>query len=111
ASPDMVYLTDPESLRFLYVNEAACRISGYSREEHLAMSPTRLLMTTPEDLRRSYQAVIEAGEEGIVVELPARGKDGRRTVTEIRRRAILLDGRPVIVSISRDVSQRIRHAR
>src|SRR5690606_26826731 len=39
ASPDMVYLTDPESLRFLYVSEAACRISGYSREEHLAMSP------------------------------------------------------------------------
>src|SRR5258706_14430111 len=32
ASPDMVYLTDPATIRFLYVNEAACRSAGYTHE-------------------------------------------------------------------------------
>ena len=36
--PHPVWLYDPETLRFLLVNEAAVRRYGYSREEFLGMS-------------------------------------------------------------------------
>jgi diguanylate cyclase (GGDEF)-like protein/PAS domain S-box-containing protein len=107
ASPDPVYLTDPEALQFHYVNDAGWRNSGYTREELLQMGPQALLLASPEELRRSYDAVIAAGDAGIVTEIPARGKDGRRTVVEVRRRALKLDGKYMIVSISRNQAQRI----
>ncbi len=111
ASPDPVYLTDPVDLRFLYANDAAVRQSGYQREELLRMGPQAVLLASPEQLRQSYQAVIDAGDEGIVKEIPARDRDGQRTMVEVRRRAIEIDGRHMIVSISRDVAQRIRAER
>lgn len=108
ASPDPIYLTDPVSLKFLYANDAAVRGSGYERAELLRQGPRAVLLASAEELRQTYQAVIDAGEAGIVSELPARDKDGHRTVVEVRRRAIEIDGRATIVSISRDLAQRIR---
>ena len=39
-SGDTVYLTDVETMRFIDVNETACRRLGYSRAELLTMGPT-----------------------------------------------------------------------
>jgi PAS domain S-box-containing protein len=46
ASPDMMYVTDRETMRFLYANETACRLSGYSLAELLAIGPADVLART-----------------------------------------------------------------
>jgi diguanylate cyclase (GGDEF)-like protein/PAS domain S-box-containing protein len=111
ASPDMVYLTDPATIRFLYVNEAACRIAGYTHEEHLKIGPQDVLMVSREELSRLYEKVIAAGEAGTLTEMRGRKKDGLQTIVEVRRRALRSGDKWMIVSISRDISQRIRSER
>jgi len=54
-------LIDPASLRYVDVNDAACRALGYSREELLTMGPADIFSTSREELTRLYERMI-AGE-------------------------------------------------
>ena len=45
---DLVYVFDRQ-LRFLYVNETACRILGFAREELLAASATVIGIENPDE--------------------------------------------------------------
>jgi PAS domain S-box-containing protein len=55
ASADMVLLIDHRAMRYVDVNETACRTLGYSREELLAMGPHDLLPASREELQRAYE--------------------------------------------------------
>jgi diguanylate cyclase (GGDEF)-like protein/PAS domain S-box-containing protein len=105
-SQDMIFLVDRASMRFLYVNETACRMSGYSREEYLGLLPHETLMIEPKDLEQVYDQVIAAGPEGITRQMRSRRKDGLRSLVELHRRALRIGDRWVIVSIVHDISQR-----
>ena len=107
-SGDQIYLVDRSTMRFVDVNQTAVDATGYTREELLAMGPQNLVMADRQDLERSYDAVIAAGSTGVTTEIEGRGKDGTRAVVELHRRALLADGRWLIVTISRDVTQRKR---
>src|SRR6266849_2283639 len=51
-SADMIVLIDRATMRFVDVNETACKLLGYSREELLRMGPQDVLPVGREDLAR-----------------------------------------------------------
>jgi PAS domain S-box-containing protein/diguanylate cyclase (GGDEF)-like protein len=103
---DSIYLSDPQTMRLLYVNETACRGLGYTREQLLQMAPFELLGKTREQLSREYEEVIAAGERGTRTETRYVRSDGRGGWTELYRRALVSAGGPLIVTIARDISER-----
>lgn len=105
-SNDAVEVVDPETLRFLDVNEKACKDLGYSREELLGMTVFDINPTVTESSRIAWQASLcEAGS--LVRETIHRRKDGSTYPVEISLKRVNLD-RSYIVGVSRDVSERKR---
>jgi PAS domain S-box-containing protein len=103
---DSVYVTDPVAMRFVDANAEACRRLGYTRAELLAKGPQDVLAVDREQLKRTYQQVIVAGERGAAADVIYVTRDGRRRWTELHRRALLSNGRWLIVTVGRDITDR-----
>ncbi|HVF16429.1 MAG TPA: response regulator [Steroidobacteraceae bacterium] len=103
---DSIYMVDRESMRFVDCTETAVRRTGYTREELLRMGPEHLVQASRAEIEAIYDEVIAAGEEGFTRETRSILKDGRQTIAENHRRALQVDGRWLIVSQSRDVTQK-----
>lgn len=108
-SPDALILVDRAEMKVLDANVTAARRAGLSRDELLA-SPIwgRRLDSNREDLERIYDAVIAMAPETQVEELAIRGPEGAPYPAEVSRRAMLVEGRWVIVISSRDITDRKR---
>ena len=103
---DGLLITDIESKRFMHVNSAMCRMLGYSRAELLAASihdihPREEL---PNDLLR-FQAAAE-GRVSINEDRPVLRKDGSIFYADITGHRILYEGRPCLLALFRDISER-----
>jgi PAS domain S-box-containing protein len=96
-----------EDGRFFYVNEAACRSLGYSREELLGMSVPDINPTcSPEEFPGYWK---EAREKGpLTFETMHRTKDGRVFPVEIRANHVVFDGREYNCAFGTDISERKR---
>ena len=108
-SGDTVYLTDVETMRFIDVNETACRRLGYSRAELLTMGPSHLTNKSQAEIQALYDRVIACAPDAIVTEQIGAGRDGRTWFSEVSRRALKSGDRWLIVTISRDIDERRRH--
>ena len=91
--------------RFIEVNDSACERLGYSRNELLIMRPIDIdapetLPNIPQVMKRLY-ANGYALWEGVHVR-----KDGTRIPVEIGNHIARLEGRQVIISTVRDISER-----
>ena len=107
-SPDLILLIDRSSMRFVDVNETACRLLGYSRSELLELGPHDLAPFSREQLADAYDRVI-AGEGGrSSMEMHHRRKDGALLPVELVRRAVPTREGNIIVVIARDVTERKR---
>jgi PAS domain S-box-containing protein len=105
---DAIYLVDRASMRFIDVNEAACRMQNRTREELLALGPDEVLSVSREELERIYDSVI-AGDPGVApVERLRERKDGTQVWVEIRRRAQRFGENWMIVTVARDITERKR---
>jgi len=102
---DPILVFAPEDERVLQVNRRACEVYGYSREEFLRMS----LIEISEDVPRGQQ-VLETLHEGVYYNFESvqYRKDGSRMFLEINASLIEYEGRPAILSINRDVTERRR---
>jgi PAS domain S-box-containing protein len=102
---DAIFL-ETEDDAIIAVNQRACDLLGYSRAELLAMKVPDL--QAPE-VRGSSGTVIK-GELGRHQDNPFEGldvhRDGRRIPVEITNAAIEEDGKRLVLSIVRDVSER-----
>jgi len=107
-SVDSIYLTDVTQSRFVYVNEMACRRLGYARDRLLQMGPQDVLGREPAEIRQEYDSVIQAGEPGVRFDSRFLRSDGSEGMTEIHRRAVMVDGRQLIVTIGCDITERKR---
>ncbi len=105
-SVESIFLTDPKTMRFLYVNDTACRKLGYTREQLLQKAPFELIGKTREQLSSEDDEVIAAGERGTRTETPYLRSDGSEGWTELYRRALCTEGELVIVTIGRDITER-----
>ena len=101
-------ITDIETKRVRRVNPAFCRILGYGEEELLTKTIPDL--HPPEeatnDLQR-FQAAAE-GRVSINEDRPVLRKDGSIFYADITGHRILYEGRPCLLALFRDVSERKR---
>ena len=104
-SMDMIYLVDRDSLAFLDVNDTAARAYGFTREEVLAMGPSEALGFTPEELIKRYDRLINEGGSSRI-ERHVTLKDNKPGIIEVYSRATCLNGRWIIIGVSRDISDR-----
>jgi diguanylate cyclase (GGDEF)-like protein/PAS domain S-box-containing protein len=93
---DLVYVVDRQS-RLLYVNDTACRVLGYAREELLAGSAALIGV---ED--------VGPGGEHYTAETSLLARSGRVIPVEISVRMIEHGGETVRVVVARDIGQRKR---
>jgi len=103
-SNDSIKVIDPETLRFLDVNEKACSELGYSREEMQSLGVFDI------DPGVTESSVVKIKEElrksgSLVMETVHRRKDGSTLPVEVSMRRVQLD-RDYVVTISRDITER-----
>jgi PAS domain S-box-containing protein len=101
---DAIFVHDLEG-RFLDVNRVACERLGYSREEFLTMTPVEITRgTESEGMNARIRELVEVGH--IVFEAEHVARDGTSVPVEISSRHIEYDGKPAILSIARDITER-----
>jgi diguanylate cyclase (GGDEF)-like protein/PAS domain S-box-containing protein len=106
ATADAIYLVDRTSMRFIYVNDAACRMQSCTREELLALGPDGVLSASRAELEHVYDSIIAGGAGTEPLEMPRQRKDGSRVWVELRRRAQRSSEGWMIVTVVRDVTER-----
>ena len=104
--PGSVFVHDLEG-KNLIVNDEACRVMGYSREELLDKTVQE---TEPEpfdmdNARKRWQQLVETGES-LTIETKTRRSDGLIYNLEVHLKSITLQGQPVILVIAFDITER-----
>lgn len=90
---------------FTEVNEMACKRLGYSREELLKLTPQTI--SDSELPGRVIERMRELKEKGnVVFETVHVTKTGRKIPVEISSQLFKLDGKPMVMSIARDITER-----
>jgi PAS domain S-box-containing protein len=91
--------------RVLYVNDAACRSLGYTREELLEMTiPDIDPSFTPEIFAEYWREL--KGKGSITIETAQRAKDGRVYPVEVSSNYVVFDGREYNCSFVTDITER-----
>ncbi|MBN1906877.1 MAG: PAS domain S-box protein [Deltaproteobacteria bacterium] len=93
--------------RLLIINEETCRAKGFSREELLRLT---VMETAGPSLDKDFDVVrmwenIELGKS-VIFEAKTQRKDGTLYDSEVHLSKIMLDGRPVILSLVFDITER-----
>jgi len=106
-SPDVIEVIDPQTGRYLDVNETACRRLGYSRQEMLSLCVTDILMTKerPFPLQANVEEIRKTGFK--TFESRHRRKDGSTFPIEVNVQYIDLN-RGYLVAVVRDITERNR---
>jgi len=104
-SPLPKFLLEPETLRFLVVNEAAISLYGYSRQEFLHM--TLRDIRPPQDLP---ELLVEMGSVGVGATRPGLRqhlkKDGSVLDVDVTLQKSVLGNQPCILADALDVTER-----
>jgi PAS domain S-box-containing protein len=102
-APDAIELADPTTLRFLEVNDASCRLLGYSREERLAQTVSDIQAEmTPQQLASMTADIVNKGYASF--ETRHRRKDGRLIDAMVSVRTLQLQERDYLLAIWRDIT-------
>jgi len=100
---DAIFITDFEG-RPLDVNEAACKMYGYTREELLAIAPQSLV--APGSLVDRRDRLDAIRQDGAHLEVTSMRKNGEPFRVEYNSTQIEYQGRQAVLNIVRDVTKR-----
>ncbi len=105
---DSIFMFDPHSLKFIYVNRGACKQVGYSPEELLCMTPLDIKPDFEEQPFRKMIAPLLNGEkDAITFETVHRHKNGTEIPVEIALQCVTPAGEEArFVAIVRDATER-----
>lgn len=105
---DCVFMFEPDTLRFFYVNQGAMAQVGYDHAELMAMHPYDIKPDMPEARFREFIAPLLRGEQNaITFEIEHRHKDGHHIPVEIFLQYIAPEGEQArFVAIVRDITER-----
>lgn len=103
---DAIVVFEPESERVLDVNARACELYGRTREEFVGLN----LQTITLDVARGRVVLDRIRREGTLhnYETVQRHKDGRELLIESNASLVEYQGRPAVLSINRDLTERRR---
>ncbi len=106
AANDSIVLHDFEG-RFIFVNEAACKLYGYSKAE--LMQKNAFDLNTPETARRQEARSRELKEMGrSIFEVMNLRKDGTLLPLEVNARLVEVGGSVLNLSVARNIAERKR---
>ncbi len=106
SAEDLMLIHDVEG-NFVYVNEAAARSHGYTKEELFKTSLRKLnVKDSSEMFERHMKKVLEKGDA--ICEVAHYRKDGSVLPLEINTRAVEMDGNMVLFSSAHDITERKR---
>ncbi|MET0625254.1 MAG: PAS domain S-box protein [Pyrinomonadaceae bacterium] len=103
---DAIVIFEPEREVVLDVNRRACELYSFTREEFIGMSVETISRNVPLGKER-IKETLERGDQ-LNFETVQYRKDGTEMCLEINAAAIDYQGRPVILSINRDITERKR---
>ncbi len=105
---DMIFMFEPESLRFVYVNQGAILSMGYSLEELLGMTPLQIKPLMPEAEFRQLIAPLLSGERSSLrFDSLHRRKDGTDfSVSVFLQLVKQSDGSGLFVAIVHDITEK-----
>ncbi len=108
-APDCILVTDMAEQRFLYINQTACDLTGFSREEYMQQKPHVLTNRTREQTVEVYESVKAAGAAGLTMEpqIFSDKKGLRKAWWEMHHRAKQVNGRWILTTVSSDVTRRV----
>lgn len=113
-SPTPMWVTDVETLHFLEVNEAAIRHYGYSREEFLRMSSHNIRSSGETERYRKYLNDVVKKHSGAGVGRAGlwrhQKKNGENIDVEVTWSKITFGGRPALLIMAHDITERKRAA-
>jgi PAS domain S-box-containing protein len=106
--PLPIAVLDRDTRQLLLVNDAACKVYGYTRDEMLSMTTTELV--PPEDREAHLARLASRPLSGFNPGRPARHqhKDGTIVEVEVTSDDVVLDGRTCRVAAALDVTERNR---
>jgi formate hydrogenlyase transcriptional activator len=106
-SNDAIFILDPAQDRIVEANPRACAMLGYSRAELLAMPISGV---HPHEMPRmlAFTTTVLSDGRGWTDELSCATKAGAFLPAEISASAVDIDGRPGVIAMVRDVSERKR---
>jgi PAS domain S-box-containing protein len=106
ASPDWMTISTLDEGRYVDINDAFIKMSGYRREEVLGVTSNALgLWANPQDRDRAVETI---GKEGYIknFESKFRMKSGEVRTVLWSAEVIELEGKKCIISINRDITER-----
>jgi len=105
---DMIFMFDPETFRFVYLNKGTVASLGYAREELLAMHAWEIKPHMPEQVFRSHVASLLNGDSPwLNYETIHRCKDGSELPVEVFLQLVEEEGgKRLFVAIARDLTER-----
>jgi PAS domain S-box-containing protein len=104
-SNDALEVIDPVTLRFLDVNDQACRDLGYSRDELLSMTVLDVDVTFDPSARKTLRESCQQG--AVIFESVHRRKNGSTFPVEVTMKPVTID-RAYHVAVVRDITDRRR---
>ena len=108
ATLDSVFMFDPDSLKFTYVNQGAASQLGYTRKKLLEMTPLDITPEFNEDeFRKLLSTLIKGKEASTTLETFHISKNGEHLPVEVfLQYTTPLDGESRFVSIARNIRER-----
>jgi len=107
---DGIVLLDPESLRFLEFNDAACQGLGYSREEFAQLTvPDIETEWSAEEIGGRIREIL-AQQGSVTIETRHRRADGSARDAELSYRAVDIRGHRYLAGVWRDTTEKRRAA-
>ena len=106
AVSDGLVIYDIELDAVVEANHAACEMHSYTRQEFIGLNPEVFMLPESQSLFREHALMAKPGSvfESLSVHIR---RDGTPFHVEVRRSATSYRGRPCLLSVIRDVSQRI----
>lgn len=101
---DAIYLIDPANGKFIETNDIGFTRLGYSHDEMLHLGPADINDPSQEEVAPLMRQVMETGH-GLFERIHV-SKDGRKIPVEVGSHRMEFDGKPAILSVVRDISER-----
>jgi PAS domain S-box-containing protein len=89
--------------QFIEVNDVACQMLNYSRDELLQMSPRDIDVSDPEEVAEKWEKIVN---DNTIIETVHISKNGLKIPVELNTRIFNVSGEKLVLVISRDITER-----